>query len=57
VHRAEHAVDRGKLLLVKVGRHDAGTAPVGLEGVPPGAAAKVEHPVAGIDWKFREIDG
>jgi hypothetical protein len=25
--------------------------------VPPGAAAKVEHPVAWINRKFREIDG
>ena len=44
-------------LQVEVGGHDAGTAAVGLEGVPPGAAAEVEDAVAWINRKFREIDG
>src|SRR6185437_16344851 len=56
-HSGEHGADREQFLQVHVGRHHAGAAAVGLEGMPSRAAPEVEHAVAGLDGKLREVDG
>ena len=57
LHGGEHVADLAKLAVVGVERDDAGAAPVDLEGVPPGAAAKIEHPVAWPDGEPAEVHG
>src|ERR1700677_2248526 len=56
-HRAEHPGHSDELRRIKVERDHVRAAPVNLEGVPPAAAAQVEHAVPRPDREPAEIDG
>ena len=57
-HLAKHARGGGKRPGVEVRRDDErGPAPVGLEGMPPLAAAHVQHAVPGRDAQTTVVDG
>jgi hypothetical protein len=56
-HRREDVEDAGELVAVLVERDHVGAAAVHLERVPSGAAAHVEHPVAGPEAEPVEVHG
>src|SRR5215470_8549336 len=56
-HGRGHAADPAQLTVIGVEGDHLRAAPEGLESVPPGAAAEIEHAVAGLDGEAAEIDG
>jgi hypothetical protein len=56
-HRGEDLADAGELVGVHVQRDHVRAPAVHLEGMPAGAAAHVEHPLAGPEAQPVEVNG
>jgi hypothetical protein len=57
LHRTEQLEHARELVGVLVEGDHVGATPVHLEGVPAGAAAHVDHPVAGLQAQAVEVNG